>query len=167
MRLANSRSWLGIMYRSRIRSYFTTDGQPVSISWYRAHSGTCDQILLPVGKLLSENVGIVSAGCPLWRENGSAVCSAIAQWSESLRTRNHTLLSHLRIPQNVGPCSRIYTPRNRVAQGTSFPLRSLLRLAELWRMFYSIRVFHRWRQLQRAHYITLLLKICQQHNKYD
>jgi hypothetical protein len=36
-------------------------------------------------------------GCPLWREDGSVNCSAICQWSESWRTHNHTLLSHLRL----------------------------------------------------------------------
>jgi hypothetical protein len=36
-------------------------------------------------------------GRPLWREDGPVICSAICQWSESRRTRNHTLLSHLRL----------------------------------------------------------------------
>jgi hypothetical protein len=36
-------------------------------------------------------------GRPLWREDGSVICSAICQWSESRRTHNHTLLSHLRL----------------------------------------------------------------------
>jgi hypothetical protein len=53
---------------------------------------------------------------PLWREDGSAVCSAITQWSESLRTRNHTLLSHLRLPQPGGPGSLFISPRNRMYQ---------------------------------------------------
>jgi hypothetical protein len=35
--------------------------------------------------------------CPLWREDGSVICRAICQWSESRRTHNHTLLSHLRL----------------------------------------------------------------------
>jgi hypothetical protein len=35
---------------------------------------------------------------PLWREDGSPICSVITQWSESLITRNHTLLSRLRLP---------------------------------------------------------------------
>jgi hypothetical protein len=56
--------------------------------------GTCNQILLPVGMLLSESCGFVSVG----REDGSAVCSAVAQWSKSRRTRNHILKSHLRLP---------------------------------------------------------------------
>jgi hypothetical protein len=36
-------------------------------------------------------------GLPLWREDGSVLCSAICQWSESRRTHNRTLLSHLRL----------------------------------------------------------------------
>jgi hypothetical protein len=37
------------------------------------------------------------SGSRLWRKNGSVVCSAICQWSESRRTHNHKLLSHLRL----------------------------------------------------------------------
>jgi hypothetical protein len=87
---------------SRSRSYFTTDGQSVSQSVCLGIDfpcGTCDQILLPVGMLLSEICGLVSVGRPLWREGGSTICSVITQWSEPLRTRNHILLSHLRLPQ--------------------------------------------------------------------
>jgi hypothetical protein len=36
-------------------------------------------------------------GHPLWREDGSVICSAICQWSESRKTHNHTLLSHPRL----------------------------------------------------------------------
>jgi hypothetical protein len=54
---------------SRSRSYFTTDS-------IEHPCGTCDQILFPVGMLLSEICGLVSIGCPLWREDGSAICSA-------------------------------------------------------------------------------------------
>jgi hypothetical protein len=75
--------------------------------------GTCDQILLPVGMLLSEICGLVSLGRPLWREDGYAICSVITQWSESRRTRNHTLLSHLRLPQPGGPGSPYLYPLGR------------------------------------------------------
>jgi hypothetical protein len=68
-----------------------TVSQSVNMTRCRAHSGTCDQILLPVGMFLSEICGLVSVGRPLWREDGSAVCSVITQWSESRRSRNHTL----------------------------------------------------------------------------
>jgi hypothetical protein len=43
---------------------------------------------------LSEICGLVSVGHPLWREDRSEICSVITRWSESHRTRNHTLLSH-------------------------------------------------------------------------
>jgi hypothetical protein len=88
---------------SEIRSYFTTDSQSVSQSVYLGTEypcGTCDQILLPIGMLLSEICGLVSVGRPPWREAGSAICSVITQWSKSRRTRNQTLLSHLRLPQS-------------------------------------------------------------------
>jgi hypothetical protein len=71
-------------------------------------------------------------------EDGSTSCSAITQWSESLRTCNHTLLSHLKLPQCRGPGSHIYIPQEQggpvIPPGTGFPLLSILQLAELrWR----------------------------------
>jgi hypothetical protein len=122
----------------RNRSYFATDGQSASMSWCRAHSETCDQILPPVGRLLSESCGLISVGRPLWREDGSAVCSVITQWSESRITRNHTLLSHLRLLQPGEPGSRIYIPQEQggpvIPPAIGFHLRRLLRLAGLqWR----------------------------------
>jgi hypothetical protein len=53
--------------------------QSVSMSWFRAPFGTCDQISLAVGMLLSEICGLVSVGRPLRREDGSAICSVITQ----------------------------------------------------------------------------------------
>jgi hypothetical protein len=80
--------------------------------------------------LLSEICGLVSVGCCLWREGGSAI-----QWSESRRTRNHTLLSYLRLPQPEGPLSHIYIPQEQggpvIPPGTGFLLRRLLRLTGL------------------------------------
>jgi hypothetical protein len=108
------------------------DRWSVSMPGCRAPFGTRDQILLPVGMLLSEICGLVSVGCPLWREDGSAICSAITQWSESHRTHNHTLLSHLRLPQPGGPGSRIYIPQEHggpvIPPGIGFPLCRLLQL---------------------------------------
>jgi hypothetical protein len=53
------------------------------------------------------------------------------QWSESRRTRNHTLLSHLRLPQPGGPGSRIYIPQEHggpvIPPGIGFLSRRLLR----------------------------------------
>jgi hypothetical protein len=51
------------------------------MSWCRVHSGTCDQILLTVGTLLSESCGLVSVGRPLRPEDGFTVCSAFTQFT--------------------------------------------------------------------------------------
>jgi hypothetical protein len=97
--------------------------------------GTCNQILLPVGMLLSEICGLVSVGRPFWREDGSAICSVIAQWPESLRARNHTLLSHLRLPQPGRPGSRIYITQK---QGGPVLPPDILRLSGLrWKYYNS------------------------------
>jgi hypothetical protein len=125
--------------RSRSRSYFTTDSQSVSqsvsMSWYRASLWDLRPDIISCLNVLSEMCGLLSMGCPLWREDGSAIWGVITQWSESLKTRNHTLLSHLRLPQPGGPGSRIYIPQEQggpvTPPGTGFPLRRLLRLAEL------------------------------------
>jgi hypothetical protein len=90
--------------RSKLLYYWRSVSQSVCLS-VEHPCGTCDQILLPVGMLLSELCGLVSVGRPLWREDESAISTEITQWSESRRTRNHTLLSHLRLPQLGGPIS--------------------------------------------------------------
>jgi hypothetical protein len=101
--------------------------------------GTCDQILLPVGMLLSEICSLVSVGHPFWREDSSAIYSVITKWSESFRTRNHTLLSHLRFPQPGGQVSQIYIPQEQggsvIPPGTGFPLCRLLRLVGRMEVF--------------------------------
>jgi hypothetical protein len=43
-----------VTVQSQSHSHITTDGQSVIMSRYRAHSGTCDQILLSVRRLFSE-----------------------------------------------------------------------------------------------------------------
>jgi hypothetical protein len=58
------------------RSHVTILGQSVSMPRYRAHSETCDQILLSVRRLFSESYCLVSVGRPLWREVGSVICSS-------------------------------------------------------------------------------------------
>jgi hypothetical protein len=92
--------------------YFTTDGQSVCLG-IEYPCGTCDQILFPVGMLLSEICRLVFIGRPLWREDLTAIFSIIIRWSESRRTRNHTSLSHLRLPQPWGPGSHIYIPQEQ------------------------------------------------------
>jgi hypothetical protein len=72
-------------------------------------------------------------GRPLWREDESAVCGAIIQWSESRRTRNHILLSHLGLPQPGGSSSRICILQEQGGP-VILPLRRLLKLSGLrWR----------------------------------
>jgi hypothetical protein len=56
--------------------------------------GAHDQILL--FPFLWRKIALLFVlGRPLWREDGSVICCAICQWSESRRTHNHTLLSLL------------------------------------------------------------------------
>jgi hypothetical protein len=103
---------------TRSRSYFTTDSQ--SVSQYVLVSSALVGLATRY-YFLSECCCLKFAvlylwGRPLRREDWSAICNVITHWSESLRTRNHALLSHLRLPQPGGPGSRIYIPRNRVAQ---------------------------------------------------
>jgi hypothetical protein len=44
------------------QSHITTDGQSVIISRYRAHSGTCDQILLSVRRLKNSHFTLYNHG---------------------------------------------------------------------------------------------------------
>jgi hypothetical protein len=100
--------------------------------------GTYSQILLPVSILLSEICGPVSVGRPLWKEEGSAICSAITHGLSP--TELITILyCHIWDSPNLeGQVPVFISPRNRVAQ--LYPralgsfLRRLLRLARLgWR----------------------------------
>jgi hypothetical protein len=61
----------GILTRLKSKSHVTTDSRSVSMSRCRAHSGTCDQILLSVQRVMSESYRLVSVRCPLRREAGS------------------------------------------------------------------------------------------------
>jgi hypothetical protein len=123
--MALSTTWQKGILMCLIRSYCLGIEHPC---------GTCGKILLPVGMLLSEIYGLLSVGRPLRLCN--LQCNT--QWSESSRTRNHTLLSHLRLPQLGRPDSRIYIPQEQggpfTPPGIGFPLSRLLRLAGLrWR----------------------------------
>jgi hypothetical protein len=123
--------------------------------------GTCDRILLPIDMLLSKIFGFLSVGCSLWREDGSAICNAITQWSELHGTCKNTLLSHLRLLQTRGLGSLIYIPQEQggtvIPSGIGFPLRLLLRLAELrWRYSNPLPT---WRLLRSE--VTLRLTVGQ------
>jgi hypothetical protein len=84
--------------------------QSVSMFWRRAHYGTFDQILLPVGMLLSESWGLVSVGRPLWRKDGSAICSAITQWSETRVVVDVEVTLQLTVSQSVSQCVKVSSP---------------------------------------------------------
>jgi hypothetical protein len=96
------------------------DGQSVTMSWYRA----------PFWNLRPD---ITSCRNVAVRNLRSAICSVIIQWSESHTTRNHTLLSHLRLPQPGRPGFRIYIPQEQggpvITPSIGFPLSRPLRLA--------------------------------------
>jgi hypothetical protein len=86
--------------------------------------------------LLYEICGLVFVGRPLWQEDGSTICSVNTQWSESRRTCNHILLSHVKLPQPEGSGSVFISPQNKVASyipGHGVPFKSSLttRLSQL------------------------------------
>jgi hypothetical protein len=86
------------------------------MSWYQAPLWDLRPDITSCRNVAVWNLRSWFCGAPLWREDGSAICSVITQWSESLRTLNHTLLSHLRLPNLEGQVPVFISPRNRVAQ---------------------------------------------------
>jgi hypothetical protein len=123
----NTGNSVPLLFKDRSRSYFTTDSQ--SVSQYVLVSSTLVGLATRYYFLSECCCGVL--GRPLWREDGSA----INQWSESLRIRNHTLRFHLRLPQPGGPGSCIYIPQEQ-GRPVIPPLRRLLRLAGLWWSFF-------------------------------
>jgi hypothetical protein len=96
---------------SKFEVDFATDGRSASSSRCRPHPfGAHYQVL---NFILPENYLILREGRPLWGEDGSVICNAITHWSQSSRIHNHTLLSHLRLPQLGGPGSHIYIPQEQ------------------------------------------------------
>jgi hypothetical protein len=102
-----------LIFETRSWSYFTTDGQSVSMSWCQAplwgpwpDPFFCRKIVL-----------LFVVGRPLWREDGPVICSAICQWSESRRIHNRTVLSHettgfpfCRLLRLVGITAEVFLP---------------------------------------------------------
>jgi hypothetical protein len=77
------------------------DWQSVSQSVYLGIEypcGACDQILFPVGMLLYEICGLVSIGRPLWREDGSVLCSRSPSWSYFATDSQSGSMSWYRVP---------------------------------------------------------------------
>jgi hypothetical protein len=114
---AGTRVTPGAFTQSQSQSYFTTDGQSVSMSSCRAPLwGPWPDFTFSF--LLSENCFSLLLGRPLWQEDGSAICSAVCQWSESRRTCNHTLLSPLRL---LGSLSIASYDSQRLRQNEHLP----------------------------------------------
>jgi hypothetical protein len=105
------------------------------MSWYWASLWNLRPYIIYCRNVAVWNLRSCIYWAPSLTRGRSAICSVITQ---SLRTRNNTLLSHLRLPQPGGPGSRIYIPQEQggpaIPPGTGFPLRRLLRLSGLrWR----------------------------------
>jgi hypothetical protein len=60
----------------------------VSMPWYRAPLWDLRPDITSCRNVAVWNLRSCFCGRPLWREDGSAICSVITQWSESRRTRN-------------------------------------------------------------------------------
>jgi hypothetical protein len=76
----------------------------------KVRSWFCDRQSVGQFVLVSFVWQLLASSCrvPSLREDGSVVCNAITDLSESRRTHNHILRSHLRLPQPGGPGSPIY-----------------------------------------------------------
>jgi hypothetical protein len=102
----------------------------------RSYSGTCDQILLLVGRMLSENCSLFLWGA--FSDERTGLQFAVQSLSGPGRAEPVTILCCLiwDSPQPEGPGSRIYIPQKQrgpvILPGTGFLLRRLLRLAGLW-----------------------------------
>jgi hypothetical protein len=93
------------------KSKLLYDWRSISMSWYRAPLWDLRLYITSCRNVAVWNLLSCFCGSPsLTRRR---VCSIPTQWSQSLRTRNHTLLSHLRLPQPGRPGSRIYIPQEQ------------------------------------------------------
>jgi hypothetical protein len=117
----------------RSRSYFTTDVSQSVCLGIEYPCRTCDQILLPVGMLLSEICGLVSVGAPSLTRG--RVCNL--QCNHSVVRVAQNPKPYFTVSSETSPTWRarfpyLYPPRTgwpSYTPGTGFPLRRLLRLA--------------------------------------
>jgi hypothetical protein len=134
-----------------MKSKLLYDWQSVShsVSQYVLVSGT------PLGTMtrfyFCQRIALLFVlGRPLWREDGSVICSAISQWWESRRTHKHTLLCHLSLW--VPFPSPLTTRRD---YGGSILTR--LYTGTLWREDGSVicSAICQWSESRRTHNITV------------
>jgi hypothetical protein len=105
------------------------------MSWYRAPLWDLRPDITSCRNVAVRNLRSCFCGAPYLTRG--RVCNLqrnhpvvrVAQ-NPARRTRNHTLLPHLRLPQPGGPGSRTYIPQEQagpvIPPGTGFPLRRLL-----------------------------------------
>jgi hypothetical protein len=105
------------------------DGQSVSqsviMSWYPAPLWDLRPDITSCRNVSVWNLRSCFCGAPSLTRDGCAICSIITQWDESRRIRNHTLLSHLTLPEPGGPVSCTYISQEQggsvIPLGTGFP----------------------------------------------
>jgi hypothetical protein len=129
-------NWLTEL-NSKSKSKLLYDWQSVCLG-IEYPCGTCDQILFPVGILLSEICGLVSIGRPLWQEDGPLQCNHSIVW----------------VTQNLKPCFTVSseTPPTWRARfpylyppGTGWPSYTLGHWVKLnWSIFPYISVDVLW-----------------------
>jgi hypothetical protein len=93
---------------SWVECYVTTDGQPASLSWYKAPIWG----LRPDLYYLYDNYGLILVGRPLWREDGSdfyICCWALPAQSFFGHIWPYFSVSHLRLPFSSSPTTRRVT----------------------------------------------------------
>jgi hypothetical protein len=91
------------------RSVSQSVSQSVSMSRYRAHSGTCDQILFSVRRLFSESCCFVSVGRPLWWEVSSSRSRSLS--------RSHVTTDSQSVCQGIEPTLGLVTRYNLLSEG--------------------------------------------------
>jgi hypothetical protein len=108
------------------KSKLLYDWRLASMSWYGAPLLDLRPNITSCRNVTVWNLRSCFCGAHSLTRGQFAICSVITQWSESLRIRNHTLLSHLRLPQPGGPGFRIYIPQEQgsavIPSSTVFPL---------------------------------------------
>jgi hypothetical protein len=117
-------------------SYFTTSGLPsISSSWCQALWDTRLEFLFQLN-ICKHTTSSLTKGWVGGLQLLLAFASAVILGSEFSGTRDHILLSQIRLPQRGGPGSHIYIPQEQggpvISAGTGFPFLPLLRLAGLW-----------------------------------
>jgi hypothetical protein len=104
------------MLHNKLKSKLLYDWQSVSMSWYRELLWDLRPDIISCRNVTVWNLRSIIWGLPLWWEDGSAICSVITQWSESLRP---VIIFYCLIwdsPNLEGQVPVFISPRNRVVQ---------------------------------------------------